>query len=73
MLTEEIVHEIQNEVSRARQPQHVCIDALLMVKNHYGWVSDEQIRELAAILSMTVEELERLATSARARLEVKKK
>jgi NADH-quinone oxidoreductase subunit E len=62
MLTEQIVREIENEISQARRPQHVCIDALLVVKKHCGWVSDEQIRDLARLLAMTVEELDSVAT-----------
>ena len=62
MLTEKIVREIQNEISQAKLPQHVCINALLIVKQHCGWVSDEQVRELAPILDMTVEEIDSVAS-----------
>ncbi len=62
MLTEEIVQEIQDEIGRVRLPQYACIDALLIVKRHCGWVSDEQIRELAGLLRMTVEELDSVAS-----------
>ncbi len=62
MLTDAIVQEIEYEIRQARNPHHVATDALLIVKSHCGWVSDEQIRDLARMLRMTPEELDSVAT-----------
>jgi len=39
-----------------------CIEALLAVQEHAGWVSDEDIRALAGMLDMTPDELDSVAT-----------
>ncbi|MEW6348288.1 MAG: NADH-quinone oxidoreductase subunit NuoE [Thermodesulfobacteriota bacterium] len=62
MLTDTIIREIELKIGRAQNPHHVCIDALLVVKKHCRWVSDEQIRDLARVLHMTPEEVDAVAT-----------
>lgn len=39
-----------------------CIDALMIVQEHYRWVSDEHLREVAAMLEMSAEELDGVAS-----------
>jgi NADH-quinone oxidoreductase subunit E len=62
MLTESIKQEILTQAKQARTPRCVGIDALLIAKEHYGWISDECLKELAELLDMTAEELDGVAT-----------
>jgi NADH-quinone oxidoreductase subunit E len=59
--TEEIA-EIEHEASLVPRRDGVAIDALLIVQKHRGWVSDESLRAIAALLEMSAEELEGIAT-----------
>ena len=62
MLTEEEKKEILEEVKQYPYPSVACIDALKIVQNHRGWVSDESVREIARILTMSDEEVDSVAT-----------
>jgi len=48
----------------ARYPtrQAVCVDALKIVQHHRGWVSDEGLQDIAALLDMTLDELDAVAS-----------
>lgn len=61
MLTEDEIREIEAEVKHCVHRQAACIEALKIVQRHRGWISDE-IEEIAALLKMTAEELESVAT-----------
>jgi len=61
MLTEEEKKEIEAEVKHCRHRQSACIEALKIVQRHRGWISDE-IEDIAALLEMTAEELDSVAT-----------
>jgi NADH-quinone oxidoreductase subunit E len=39
-----------------------CLDALLIVQRHRGWVDDRAIQDIAAVLGMSSEELDSVAT-----------
>jgi NADH-quinone oxidoreductase subunit E len=62
MLTAEEHAEI--EAKRAEYPdaRAVGIDAMLIVQRHQGWVSDEKLRDVAALLGLSVEDLDGVAT-----------
>ena len=62
MLTAEEEKEINEEMQRYPNKQAVCIDAMLIVQRHRGWVSDEAIRDLAELLGMTTADLDGVAT-----------
>ena len=62
MLTAEEEKEINEEMRRYPNKQAVCIDAMLIVQRHRGWVSDEAIRDLAELLGMTTADLDGVAT-----------
>src|SRR6266571_1394838 len=62
MLSPEERQEIEAELARYPAKQAVTIDALLIVQKHRGWVSDETLKDLAAFLGMTVEDLDGVAT-----------
>ena len=62
MLTEKEKQEIHEETKLYPYPGAACIDALKIVQNHRGWISDEAIEEIAAELDMSVEEVDSVAT-----------
>jgi NADH-quinone oxidoreductase subunit E len=62
MLTEEEKKEILEEVKHYPYPAVACIDALKIVQHHRGWISDDSVRDIAQILSMSNEEVDGVAT-----------
>ncbi len=62
MLNEMEKREIEAEFPRYEQKRAVGIEALKVVQRHRGWVSDEALREVAAFLGMTPDELDNVAT-----------
>ncbi len=62
MLSEEERTAILKELRNAEDSRAIAIDALMVVQAHHGYVSDESLRDVAAVLGMTAEELDSLAT-----------
>ena len=62
MLSNEEVQEINAELSHAATKASASVDALNIVQRHRGWVSDEAVKDVAAMLDMTADELEAVAT-----------
>jgi len=62
LLTSDEVKEIQDELAHYLNTQDVCIDAMLIVQRHRGWVSDESIRDIAELLHMSTADLDGVAT-----------
>ena len=62
MLSEEEIKEIQKEITQYPYPAVACIDALKIVQKHKGWVSDESVKDIAAMLNMSNEEVDGIAT-----------
>ncbi len=62
MLSEEEKREIEVEFPRYEQKRAVGIEALKVVQRHRGWVSNEALRDVAAFLEMTPDELDNVAT-----------
>lgn len=62
MLTAEERQEIETELSHYPTKQAVCIDAMKIVQQHRGWVSDESIRDIGELLDMPAGELDGIAT-----------
>ena len=62
MLTEEEKREILEEVKHYPYPAVACIDALKIVQHYRGWITDESVRDIAQILSMSNEEVDGVAT-----------
>ncbi|HET6514078.1 MAG TPA: NADH-quinone oxidoreductase subunit NuoE [Thermodesulfovibrionales bacterium] len=61
MLTDGERREILAELEHLSNRHAACVEALRIVQRYRGWVSDE-IRDIAAILEMTPEELDGVAT-----------
>jgi NADH-quinone oxidoreductase subunit E len=62
MLTEEEKREISAHLSHYPQKRGACIEALMVVQQRRGWVSDESLRDVADFLDMTPDELDNVAT-----------
>ena len=61
-LSEVELREIDLEISHAPYREAVAIDALKIVQNHRGWVSDASLQAIAGHLRMSAEELDGIAT-----------
>jgi len=62
LLSAEEQKEINEELAHYPNKQAVCIDAMLIVQRHRGWVSDEAIRDIAEQLGMSTADLDGVAT-----------
>jgi NADH-quinone oxidoreductase subunit E len=62
MLNAEERNEIDHELEHYPNKQAVCIDAMLIVQRHRGWVSDESIRDIADHLGMSTADVDGVAT-----------
>ena len=62
MLTKEARNEVVQEVERYDTKRAACVEALKIVQKRHGWVSDENLEEVAALLDMTSDELDSVAT-----------
>src|SRR5580700_8086433 len=62
MLSQEEREEIEAEIAHYPLKQAVCIDAMLIVQRHRGWVSDESLASVAQFLEMSTADLDGVAT-----------
>jgi NADH-quinone oxidoreductase subunit E len=62
VLTSEERAEIEAEAGHYPTRKALCIEALEVVQRHRGWVSDDALRDVGALLGMTPDELDGVAT-----------
>lgn len=62
MLSKHEQEELQKELQLYPHQSAACIDALKIVQQNRGWLSDEAIRDVADALNMSVEEVDSIAT-----------
>ena len=62
MLSEQERREIEAHARHYPNNRAVCIEALKVVQQHRGWVSDDGIADVAEALQITPAELESVAT-----------
>jgi NADH-quinone oxidoreductase subunit E len=62
MLNEKEIQEINAELAHCLTKQAASVEALNIVQRHRGWVSDDAMKDVAAILDLTAEELDAVAT-----------
>ena len=62
MLTEQENREVTAELALCEFKQSASVDALKIIQTHRGWVSDEAIKDVAAMLEMSADELDAIAT-----------
>jgi NADH-quinone oxidoreductase subunit E len=62
MLSESEIHAIDHEVSLVPHKKAAVIEALKIVQQHHGWVSDEKLQAVAEYLDMSPAEVDSVAT-----------
>ncbi|MFP5213087.1 MAG: NADH-quinone oxidoreductase subunit NuoE [Acidobacteriota bacterium] len=62
MIPEELKQRLTARIAHAEHPREEAIDVMLAFQRHYGYMSDEAMREAGAMLGMTPLELEEIAT-----------
>ena len=62
ILTEAEIGEIETEISHLPDRESAAIDALKIVQNYRGWISDESLCAIAQLLGMSTHELDGIAT-----------
>ena len=62
MLPNEVVKDLRERIGQAEHPREVAVDVMYALQGHYGYLHDEALGEGAALLGMTLLELEELAT-----------
>ncbi len=62
MLSDTERQEIEREIVHYPRARAAVAEALMVVQRHRGWVSDEAVRDVAALLEMTPDEVEGIAT-----------
>ncbi len=62
MLSELEKKRIEAEAAHHEQKRGAVSEALMIVQEGHGWVSDEHVRDIAEVLGMTVEEVDGIAT-----------
>ncbi len=54
--------KIQAEIETCPNKRSACIDAMQVVQNSLGWISDDSLKAIADFLDMTIDELDSVAT-----------
>ena len=62
MLTEKEIAKIDQEISHLPHRSAACIEALKVVQQERGWISDESIKLIADYLEMSAEAVDSVAT-----------
>ena len=62
MLSPAELKEIEHELSHYEQPSAATIEALKIVQKHRGWVPDEAVRDIAAVLKTSAADVDAVAT-----------
>jgi len=62
MIPPELREQLTNRIKEAEDPREQAINVMYLVQRHYGYLTDEGVREAADLLGMTPLEIEELAT-----------
>jgi NADH-quinone oxidoreductase subunit E len=62
VLSPEEREEIERESAHYPTKEAVCIDAMKIVQRRRGWISDEDLGEIAELLGMSLDELDGVAS-----------
>jgi NADH-quinone oxidoreductase subunit E len=62
MLTADEIREIEDAIAPCERREAGCIEALKVVQAHRGWVSDEGVTDIAALLGMSSANVDAVAT-----------
>ena len=53
---------MEKRIREAEHPRELAVDVMVALQNHYGYLTDDALRDGAALMGMTPLELEELAT-----------
>jgi NADH-quinone oxidoreductase subunit E len=62
MLPDELKESLEKQIAHADHPRELVVDTMLALQDHYGYLSDEAVEQVAALLGMSALEVEELAT-----------
>lgn len=62
MLSDDEMRDIRAEMEHYPDRRAIGLEAMKIVQHHRGWVSDEALQDIAALLGMQVAELDSVAT-----------
>jgi NADH-quinone oxidoreductase subunit E len=62
MLPKELKKSLVEKISHADHPRELVVDVMLALQDHYGYLSDEAVEEVAVLLGMTPLQVEEVAT-----------
>jgi NADH-quinone oxidoreductase subunit E len=62
MLTDNEIKKIEEEIKLYPVKSAACIEALKIVQENRGWISDESVKDIASFLEIPVEEVDGVAT-----------
>jgi len=62
MIPDELKKSLSKELDHVEHPQELVVDVMFAIQEHYGYLTDEGLRETAELLGMSDLEVEELAT-----------
>ncbi len=62
MLPNDLTEKLSAMIAHGAHPRESAIDVMLELQKHYGYLSDEAVREASGLLGLTPLELDELAT-----------
>ena len=62
MIPEDLKESLQKQIASIDHPRELVVDVMFAVQDHYGYLSDKAVEEVAGLLNMSPLEVEELAT-----------
>jgi NADH-quinone oxidoreductase subunit E len=62
MLPAELKESLTEDITRVDHPRELVVDVMFTIQDQFGYLSDEAVEEVAALLNMSTLEVEELAT-----------
>ena len=62
MLPNKLKESLEKQIARVDHPREMVVDVMLALQDHYGYLSDEAVAEVAGLLGMSPLEVDEVAT-----------
>lgn len=62
MLPTTVKEELEQRIAAGDHPRELAVDMMFALQKHYGYLSDDAVRDTAALLGMSTQEVEAIAT-----------
>ncbi len=62
MLPNKLKEFLEKQIARVDHPREMVVDVMLALQDHYGYLSDEAVAEVAGLLGMSPLEVDEVAT-----------